>query len=938
LTVKRSFRLAIVAAILCSLLLNTVVSAAPLRQTQSNEEIARQLLESMQPEERVGQLFVVSFNGPEAAPGSQSGVMIYDLIVNYHIGGVVLQRVQDNFVGSDQTIPILASLTDQLQRNEFSGSRQNLTNPITGDTFTPAFIPLFIGIAQNGGGSPNDQILSGVTTLPNQIAIGATWQPELARLTGELLGRELNILGINLLFGPSLDILEPQFSGANNSVGVNTFGSDPFWVSEMSRAYITGLHQGSNNMLAVIGKHFPGIGGADRRPEEEVATIRKTLDQLRQFELYPFFATTGLAASPEATLDGMLTAHLRIQGFQENLRQTTKPISFDLQAFSNLMSLPALNTWRQNGGIMISDSLGSRAVRRYYDPTGQSFNARVVALDSFLAGNDILFLDKFISSTDPDEYTTITRTINFFAQKYREDPLFAQRVDESVLRILSLKLRLYDNNFLFSKVQPAFSSLSLLGKGKDLSFQIAKEAATLISPPFSEFDLDPPILREQIVFISDNRLYQQCSQCILETTLAVNALEQAVIRLYSPQAGGQILPRDLSSFSYQELHNMLESGIGETEIEAALRQAEWIIFLTMDVTSTYPVSLSLERFLDERPDLYQGKKMVAFALNLPYNLGATEIAKLSAFYGLYSRSNEFLEIAARLLFQEVQPVGALPISVPAIGHDINRMTFPNPNQVIPLKLENLASSETDDRATPEATPSIYTFRIGELVDVSAGVILDRNGHIVPDGTIVRFIITQGGEMGTVRQVESQTMQGVARATLRIDTTGNLEIRAESEEAKQSDIIQIIVPIENITITPPPEATITPSPTPSPTETLTPTPTPSPTSVTITTGTAHADIQDWLVSFGVTVFIAACSYVYSLVNRQTRWAVRSSLLVLIGGILAYIYIVLQLPGSIQILERNSFWSIAFIAGLGACIGWLITLTWKQLSSKQSPYQS
>ena len=44
--------------------------------------------------------------------------------------------------------------------------------------------------------------------------------------------------------------------------------------------------------MAVIVKHFPGLGGSDRPIEEEVATIRKSLDELQQVDLAPFFTVT----------------------------------------------------------------------------------------------------------------------------------------------------------------------------------------------------------------------------------------------------------------------------------------------------------------------------------------------------------------------------------------------------------------------------------------------------------------------------------------------------------------------------------------------------------------------------------------------------------------------------------------------------------------------
>ena len=63
-----------------------------------------------------------------------------------------------------------------------------------------------------------------------------------------------------------------------------------------------------------------------------MATVRKSLEELKQVELAPFFAVTGDATSPESTTDGLLLSHIRYQGFQGNIRATTKPVSFDAQA------------------------------------------------------------------------------------------------------------------------------------------------------------------------------------------------------------------------------------------------------------------------------------------------------------------------------------------------------------------------------------------------------------------------------------------------------------------------------------------------------------------------------------------------------------------------------------------------------------------------------
>jgi beta-N-acetylhexosaminidase len=222
----------------------------------------------------------------------------------------------------------------------------------------------------------------------------------------------------------------PQIEGTND-LGARTFGGDPYWVAEMGRAYIRGVHAGSAGRVVVVAKHFPGHGGADRLPEDEVATVRKTLEELITFDLAPFFTVTGDALSLEETTDALLTSHIRYQGLQGNIRATTRPVSLDPQALNLLLELPILDSWRQNGGVMISDNLGSPAVRRFYELTSQTYDPRRVALNAFLAGNDLLYIVDFSSETDPDSYTSTVRTLDFFAQKYREDNVFAQRVDES---------------------------------------------------------------------------------------------------------------------------------------------------------------------------------------------------------------------------------------------------------------------------------------------------------------------------------------------------------------------------------------------------------------------------------------------------------------------------------------------------------------------------
>jgi beta-N-acetylhexosaminidase len=921
------YRFLTISLIITTMFPVSICLGAPIEPRQSSAGYSQAILERLTPEEKVGQLFLVTFTGPEAGAGSATGTLIYNLISNHHVGGVILQASNDNFMGQDLTIPTLISLVDQLQRNEYSASLMPQTNPVTNEEFTPAYIPLFIAISQDGDGYPYDQLLSGLTPLPSQMALGATWNPELSLQVGNVLGSELTALGINMLLGPSLDVLQTSYSESGGDLGIRSFGGDPFWVGEMGQAFITGLHQGGGGELAVIAKHFPGFGGSNRLPEDEVATVRSSLEQLKQIELAPFFAVTGNAPSEEATTDGLLVSHIRYQGFQGNIRATTRPVSFDTQALSQLLALPEFTAWRQAGGITISDDLGSRAVRRFYDPTGQTFNGLFVARDAFLAGNDLLYLGNFLSSGDEDSYTSIIRTLAFFAQKYREDTAFAQRVDESVARILNLKYRLYNNAFSLTETLPETASINSLGLAGEVTFDVARQAATLISPPVEELNdtiPSPPGRNDNIVFITDTRLYQQCSYCRQQYTIEVDSLANAVIRFYS--GSGQVLPGNLTSYSFQDLTDLLNVGSGVLQIENDLRPAEWVVFLMSDVNPNLPSSQALRRFLDQRPDLQQNKNIIVFAVAAPYYLDTTDISKLTAYYALYSRSNTFVEVAARLLFKEIQATGDLPVTVTGVSYDLIEITSPDPTQTIHLSVE--FPTVLPNTSTPESTSPSMGFRVGDTISLTTDVIVDHNGHRVPDGTPVRFMLYNEGESNPAQVFETQTTDGVAHGSLRITRDGELTIRAESEPAEQSDEIIIeIVPVQGTPtqLSPTPEPTLTPSPSPTATEVPTVTPTITPTPI-ITTQTDRVKFGDWLLAVFITGGVSGVNYWIFKRKDDLRWAIRGAMLAIIGGFLAYTYLSIGLPGSQALIKTTGTWGVLGITFFGAAIGVGILWLW------------
>lgn len=891
----------------------------------------KEVLLRMTPQEKVGQLFLVTFTGTDVSEQS----LIYDLIANRHVGGVVLTAANDNFAEMD-TPREAYKLISALQRVEFDTAK---TQSPAGKPVSHEAIPLFVGISQEGGGAPNDQIASGLTPIPDQMAIGAAWDSSLAEQAGKVLGGELSSIGFNLYMGLSLDVLTLPNPAVSADMSTRVFGGDPYWVGEMGRAYLTGLHNGSAGRMAVIAKHFPGRGGSDRPSSLEISTVRRSLEELKSTELSPFFDVTGNALDPQMSADGLLVSHIRYQGFQGNIRATTRPISFDQQALSQIMALPALAGWRQNGGLIVSDDLGTQAVRRFYDPDYKNFSARLVARDAFLAGNDLLYMGDIVSSDSPDTYTSLTRTLEFFAQKYREDPAFAGRVDESVQRILNIKYRLY-GSFQMSVVDPGSAGLDALDLSNEQVFAIARQSATLISPQPADFASvlpSPPNLFDYIVFLTDARLARQCSTCLDKPMLAKDAMHNAVQRLYGPSASGLVNTSHLSSFSFDELSLLLDDKQPSTDLVNALGRASWIVISTLDLPEGSPQMTTLQRFLSEKQSLLNNKKVILFSFSAPYYLDATDISKLTAYYGMYARSDPFVNVAARLLFQEISPVGSLPVSVPGIGYDLILATSPDPGQVISLKLNlpTLAltpeiTSTPDGTLTPEATltlepPIEPIFRVGDTISLRTGVIVDHNQRQVPDGTPVRFTLSQG-ESGLIQQVEAVTSKGVAVAAFRLDQPGLIEIHATSEPARVSDTIRLPVTKEGATviIITPTIAAVTPQPT---LTALPPTSTPIPSP--LVTNKGYPTFWGWLLVLVVMASGVLLTYWLASQLVDARWTVRWALLVLAGGLIAYNYLALGFPwGDIWLDGRGlpAFLQAVLTGqGIGFGVGWFWRLS-------------
>ena len=965
-----ALRLVVLVVALCGLVL---LAPAPARgQDEPNLQLqAEALLQAMTVPERIGQLFLVTFRGDRAPAESAIG----DLILNDYVGGVVLLSQNDNLTGYGdpaQTPAQVRQLTDNLQRLALLGLSEEPSPAIEGSappTEEPQPranpIPLLVATIHDADSLPTSNVLAGYTPVPNNMALGATWQPAYVQRVGEIVGRELAATGVNLLLGPSLDVLERPSPLSAGDLGTHVFGGDPYWTGVMGRAYVEGVRAGAANRLAVVARSFPGKGSSDRSVDVEVPTVRRSLEQLKQIELAPFFAVTRQTPGAPDVVDALLATHIRYQGFQGNIRATTAPVSLDPQALNSLMALPEFAPWRQGGGVIVSDRLGARSVQRFYDDTEREFPHRQVAKDALLAGNDLLFVADFAlgSGDEAEQLANVKDTIAWFRDRYETDPTFRQRVDDAVRRILHLKLRLYGGDFAAVNVigeatdEPPFAPT-----GDAAFFDIAEAAITLLAPSPDELSarlVTPPTLGDQLVIFTDVQTVRPCTACEALPLLSPTALQERILAIYGPDGSGQVQRENISSFSFADLNEYLDAGaepiplpttpVGPTpspdddpgedagtpaptatlpadyRVQEALREADWLVFALLNAGQNGggADSQALSRFLAQRPDLASQSKVVVLAFDAPYFLDSTEISKLSAYYGIYSRTGAFVDAAARALFLESPLLGAPPVSVEGIQYDLFTQTQPAPQQIIELFLVIGQEIEAPSRQEPLASA------IGDTLRLQTGVIFDRNGRAVPDGTLVRFIL-RNRVQGTVTILgDRPTTGGIAQLDYVLDASmgpGQFRITAESGAATVSQEVDIVIEedAQLAIIVPTAAPTTTPTAEPTATATAEPTLTPEPPTPAATPPLpGPAEEPGWLIALsamqsllGVVVGLLAVGLAAVLLDRLSAPAlpqrIGQLLWGLVGGLLLYNYYALEMPGA------------GLLTGLGSAAGLVLVI--------------
>ena len=145
----------------------------------------------------------------------------------------------------------------------------------------------------------------GATIFPHPILMASTFDPDLIQKVGVATAVEAKAANLRCSWSPVLDVARDARWGRVEE----TYGEDPYLVSRMGVAWITGFQ--SQDMIAVP-KHFAGhgepLGGRD---SNDVGLSERTL---RETHLIPF-----RAAIEEAHAGGVMAAYSTWDGTPDNV-------------------------------------------------------------------------------------------------------------------------------------------------------------------------------------------------------------------------------------------------------------------------------------------------------------------------------------------------------------------------------------------------------------------------------------------------------------------------------------------------------------------------------------------------------------------------------------------------------------------------------------------
>ncbi|MEN3308226.1 MAG: beta-glucosidase [Micromonosporaceae bacterium] len=296
-------------------------------------------------------------------------------------------------------------------------------------------IPIVYGVDAVHG---HNNVL-GATIFPQQIGIGASWDPGLARATGQATQRAVAATGISWDFAPVADVSRDNRWGRY----YETYAEDPLLDGALAANTIAGLQDGtSGRPLAATVKHYAGysepFNGHDRAPGDlSTRYLRDTI----------------LPAYKAAVDAGALTV----------MANSGAVNGVPVTASHYLLTDVLRDQWHFTG-LVVSDWNDVKNLLTAYHITGDYAGAVAAAVN---AGVDLAMVS-------PDDRTFHQAALD----AVNRGLISRHRLDEAVGRTLAVKFRL--GLFEHPYVDPSLANQTVLGADTALARRAAAESLVLL--------------------------------------------------------------------------------------------------------------------------------------------------------------------------------------------------------------------------------------------------------------------------------------------------------------------------------------------------------------------------------------------------------------------------------------------------------------------------
>jgi beta-glucosidase len=172
--------------------------------------------------------------------------------------------------------------------------------------YAPGLPRLKIPALRWANGPLGIEVEADATAIPGGLTLAATFDPDLARDSGALLGREARALGIDVVNGPQLDIARIPSWGRNSAA----LGEDPLLSGRLGAAEIEGMQ--AQGVLATA-KHYIAYTQAEHvrsGTRQEAIPYDFLIDSRALHEIYlPSFEAAAAAGTAS-----FMAAHMIVNG------------------------------------------------------------------------------------------------------------------------------------------------------------------------------------------------------------------------------------------------------------------------------------------------------------------------------------------------------------------------------------------------------------------------------------------------------------------------------------------------------------------------------------------------------------------------------------------------------------------------------------------------